>query len=293
MAQLDPLIRAESGVQDMSPALGNKEMESYVELRTSSTSPEHVAPTAAKQRVWLNTAWHWITTPKGFFITIYGLNVVAWGGMLFLLICNAAPAMCHPSCNNLYSSRRIWIEITSQILNGLFCVTGFGLAPWRFRDLYWWCCWRLAGRDREKSLAGIARLASIHQAWYRSPIVVVGCVGCVGDCGCEQNKPATTEGLDLSINGARVAPATATWKMDFVVWCNMWNTIFQGCLAGCMWGMNRFNRPSWTTGLFVALACVVAGAAGYMVFRETRRVARLMETKTADSDIAEKGKNCV
>ncbi|GFF39655.1 hypothetical protein IFM58399_05657 [Aspergillus lentulus] len=243
------------------------------------------------QRAWLTQTWRWITTPKGFFITIYGLNIVAWGGMLFLLICNAAPAMCHPSCNDRYSSRRIWIEITSQILNGLFCVTGFGLAPWRFRDLYWWCCWRMSGRDREKSLAGIARLASIHQAWYRLPIVV-SCFGCDGDCGCEQIKSATTEALDISINGAR-APATATWKMDFVVWCNIWNTILQGCLAGCMWGMNRFNRPSWTTGLFVALACVVAGAAGCIVFRETRRVAGSMEAKTTDSAVAEKGENCV
>jgi hypothetical protein len=145
----------------------------------------------------------------------------------------------------------------------------------------------MAGRDREKSLNGIARLASIHQAWYCLPIVV-SCAGCDGDCGCEQNKSSAT----IEALGGR-APATATWKMDFVVWCNMWNTIFQGCLAGCMWGMNRFNRPSWTTGLFVALACVVAGAAGYMVFRETRRVARLTGTETTDSAVAEKGGNWV
>ncbi|KAG2420453.1 hypothetical protein HFD88_000065 [Aspergillus terreus] len=267
----------------MSPALENKAIEIHAMLRTGNTAPEHVT-TAVNQGTWLTAACRWIKTPKGFFILIYGLNIVAWGGMLFLLICNAAPAMCHPSCNDLYSSRRIWIETTSQILNGLFCVTGFGLAPWRFRDLYWWCRWRMAGSDREKSLAGIARLASIHQAWYCTPIVV-SCDGCDGDCGCEQNKSsALAEAL-----GGR-APATATWKMDFVVWCNIWNTIFQGCLAGCMWEMNRFNRPSWTTGLFVALACVVAGAAGYMVFRETRRLARLAETTTADSAVAEKGK---
>lgn len=210
--------------------------------------------------------------------------------MLFLLICNAAPAMCHPSCNDLYSSRKIWIEITSQILNGLFCLTGFGLTPWRFRDLYWWCCWRLAWKNREKSLAGIARLASIHQAWYRLSIVV-SCVDCVGDCRCERNIHAT-KALDPSITEA-LTPATAPWKMDCVVWCNMWNTIFQGCLAGCMWGMNRFNRPSWTTGVFVALACVVAGIAGYLVFRETRRLARSTETKTTDSSFAEKGENGV
>jgi hypothetical protein len=35
------------------------------------------------------TFWHYFTTPVGFFVTIYGLNIVAWGGMLFLLLCNA------------------------------------------------------------------------------------------------------------------------------------------------------------------------------------------------------------
>jgi NO-binding membrane sensor protein with MHYT domain len=60
-----------------------------------------------------------------------------------------------------------------------------------------------------------------------------------------------------------------------------------------MWGMNRFDRPSWSTGLFVALACVVAGMAGYMVFRETRRVAKSSETKTPDGAVAEKGDNFV
>jgi hypothetical protein len=41
------------------------------------------------------------------------------------------------------------------------------------------------------------------------------------------------------------------------------------------------------------LACVVAGAAGYMVFHETRRVARLTGTETTDSAVAEKGGNWV
>lgn len=33
--------------------------------------------------------WKYFTTPVGFVVTIYGLNIVAWGGMLFLLLCNA------------------------------------------------------------------------------------------------------------------------------------------------------------------------------------------------------------
>lgn len=33
--------------------------------------------------------WNYFTTPLGFLVVLYGLNVVAWGGMLFLLLCNA------------------------------------------------------------------------------------------------------------------------------------------------------------------------------------------------------------
>ena len=76
----------------------------------------------------LKSFWKWFLTPAGFLITLYSLNVVAWGGMLFLLLCNAAPAMCVPTCNDIDSPRRKWIEVDSQILNALFCVTGFGLA---------------------------------------------------------------------------------------------------------------------------------------------------------------------
>ena len=50
--------------------------------------------------------WKWFLTPAGFLITLYGLNVVAWGGMLFLLLCNAAPAMCTPTCDDINSPRR-------------------------------------------------------------------------------------------------------------------------------------------------------------------------------------------
>jgi hypothetical protein len=30
--------------------------------------------------------WNYVRTPTGFLVTVYGLNVVAWGGMLFLLL---------------------------------------------------------------------------------------------------------------------------------------------------------------------------------------------------------------
>lgn len=41
------------------------------------------------------------------------------------------------------------------------------------------------------------------------------------------------------------------------------------------WRFNRYNRPSWATGLFVALACGVAGAGGVVSYVEGRRVKRV------------------
>ncbi|KAF8465523.1 hypothetical protein BDZ91DRAFT_659182, partial [Kalaharituber pfeilii] len=150
----------------------------------------------------------------GFLITVYALNVVAWGGMLFLLLVNAAPAMCHPSCNDLYSARRIWIEITSQILNALFCVPGFGLIPWRFRDLYYLLRYRVGGDAGSwRALTGVG---GVHESWGRW--------------------------------GAR-------WKVDLVVHASCGNTYLQAVLAGLMWGMNRYTRPPWATGLAVVAAC--------------------------------------
>lgn len=38
---------------------------------------------------------------------------------------------------------------------------------------------------------------------------------------------------------------------------------------------DRYNRPSWSTGLFVALACVVAALGGVMMFTEGKKVKRV------------------
>ncbi|OJK03433.1 hypothetical protein ASPACDRAFT_111227 [Aspergillus aculeatus ATCC 16872] len=228
------------------------------------------------ETTWLNTIQaflRWAVTPLGFCITIYGLNVVAWGGMLFLLLCNAAPAMCHPSCDDPYSARRIWIEIDSQILNALFCVTGFGLAPWRIRDLYLWCLWRL-GRSPRTRQGGLVRLAEIHSKWFCGTPVPV-----------DEDEEKAAAGAAAPVAAAAAAAAAAEaqrtptplWKMDVVVWGNILNSVFQVCLAVCMWAMDRFHRPSWTTGLFVGLACLVAAGAGVVMWLEKKRIHKASE----------------
>lgn len=198
--------------------------------------------------------------------------------LIVLLPCiqdtNRLILVCTPTCNDINSPRRIWIEIDSQILNALFCVTGFGLIPWRFRDLYYLMQYRL-----QKKEIGLRRLAGINRGWFRLagsqdlPIelgpgdIETGFVNVS-----ESSIPfPITKIADAPLTGVR-APPTKMWKLDFVIWTMVWNTFLQAVLCGFMWGMNRYDRPSWSTGLFVALACIVAALGGIMSFVEGKHV---------------------
>lgn len=218
--------------------------------------------------------WAFYNTGFGFFLTMYSIAVVGWGGMLFLLLCNAAPTMCNPDCNDINSARRIWVETSSQVVNGLFCVTGFGLAPWRIRDLVLLLKYRI-----HKNTKALREVAGCHRGWFRLqgsqelPIHL-------GPKNIEEARGGYPEEAvpypldtvsEAPLTGLR-APPTKLWKLDFVIWFNFSNTILQGVLSGCMWGWNRYDRPSWSTGLFVCLACLVAAAAGIMMGVESKHV---------------------
>ncbi|KAK2767426.1 hypothetical protein FQN54_003582 [Arachnomyces sp. PD_36] len=230
-------------------------------------------------------------TPFGFIVTIYGLNVVAWGAMIFFVLLNAAPAMCHPTCDADESPRQKWIEIDAQILNALFCVTGFGLIPWRFRDLYFLLRWRWF-----KSHDDLRKLAGVHRAWFRLPDsdklpdfigpppvyeegVIPGKNAPPPYSATELEQMESNPALPIPLSSIPAAPLTGArakptklWYLDLVVWMYVWNTIFQIALSGCMWGMDRFTRPAWTTGVFISVGCVVAIVAGLVVFFQGRAV---------------------
>ncbi|MCJ1336573.1 hypothetical protein MMC09_001849 [Bachmanniomyces sp. S44760] len=242
----------------------------------------------------LKAAWKFLITPVGFLIVLYGLNVVAWGGMLFLLLCGAAPAMCYPEqypgqklCNDINSPRRIWIEWDSQILNALFCVTGFGLAPWRFRDFYFLMRYRIWKRQD-----ALRKLAGIHNGWFRlqgSDGIPAVTSWPYDDMSTEKDNPALCLPLSKSppdpLTGVR-APPTKMWKMDYVVWAFVANTALQIVLSFFMWHFNRFLRPSWSTGLFVALACIVAALGGGMQFSQGKKVKKVEGVPVGSDEIA-------
>jgi hypothetical protein len=243
--------------------------------------PKHSWQVSTKQG--LLSFWKFFITPMGFFWTIYGLNVVAWGGMLFLLLCNAAPAMCYPTCDDINSPRRKWVEWDSQILTGLFCVPAFGLAPWRFRDLWYLLKYRVQGKQE-----GLLRLAGIHNSWFRLPGSHELAPG-VGAGNIPDDVPKAlvpipeTSMPSAPLTGTR-ARATSVWKLDFVIWSMVLNTFAQCALCGIMWGLNRYDRPSWTTGFLVAIACIIAMIGGLVMFLEGKKVKGIEGVPLTDQD---------
>jgi len=63
---------------------------------------------------------------------------------------------------------------------------------------------------------------------------------------------------------------TALW----ICLLNDGNSVFQCALAGCMWSMNRFVRPAWTTGLLIPAAFGCGIASGVFIWRGGKRTKR-------------------
>jgi hypothetical protein len=174
--------------------------------------------------------------------------------MLFFLLLNAAPAMCHHSCNDNYSTREIWLEIDGQILNALFCVTGFGLTTWRFGDFY-----KLKRSVHFHYQRAVRRLFNQNQAWFRPPVWFTEIEG-----GMEK----------VTFTGRRALP-TSMWKLALTVEMMVLNTLLRVVLCFFMWHYNRLDRPTWATGTFTALGCGVAMSAGIMSWWEGRKVEKI------------------
>lgn len=231
---------------------------------TAVDAREPKAPWTTVVKRGLVAAGKFVITPTGFCITLYGLNVVAWGAMLFFLLLKAAPAMNHPDNGDADSSpRKIWIEIDSQILNALFCLTAWGLAPWRFRDLWFIAAFRM-GVGPESGRVGLRNLAGRNASWFRL-------------------REEDQEAEKMTSSGVS-APPTAYWKLDFVVWMYVLNTLLQVGMAFMMWHYNRIDRPSWGAGLFIGLGCGVSLFAGLMCWWEGRKIKIIEGPKLVEKD---------
>lgn len=83
----------------------------------------------AKLKAALKGLWVYLKTPMGVITAIYGFCVVFWGAAIVLFLLGWIPTSSKDTQDK-------WVEISSQVVNGLFTVTGVGLIPWRAMDTY-------------------------------------------------------------------------------------------------------------------------------------------------------------
>ncbi|KAJ7283543.1 hypothetical protein C8J57DRAFT_1292856 [Mycena rebaudengoi] len=246
---------------------------------------EDVLDKPSKFKRTMKGVWAFLKTPLGIITGIYGFCVVFFGAgiVIFLLkIINLHNA----------NTQGFWVEVCSQVENGLFTVTGVGLIPSRVLDTYriYWI-WHYKRRTRMlRAKAGLPELFDVddlpdpaydpnyvhvlteeeqsylhrqqvkfqhHQTWYRAH-------------GTETHRafPINTALLICCLNDG--------------------NSFFQCILCGTMWGLNRFQRPAWSTGSLIPLSflCGILSAVFIAVGgSHTKRIEKVKERLRAALDV--------
>ncbi|KAG0144946.1 hypothetical protein CROQUDRAFT_672018 [Cronartium quercuum f. sp. fusiforme G11] len=230
----------------------------------------------------LRGARAFICTPLGVLFAIYGFLVVFWVLILLKWI----------KIEPLHRYR-IWVEICSQILNGLFTITGIGLLPSRLID--WWnisivihyarIIWRRKGKKNLGDPNDILPLdierakAEKEVACTKEPTQKLRRKRRVKPCAkLEDERRILSEPEIIRLERAQsklcrsqtwYRPHSSPTHYAFPIWgafailiCNIGNSIFQAALCGVMWGLTYSHRPAWTTATFMAasFSCGIASA---------------------------------
>ncbi|KAH9812062.1 hypothetical protein DFH28DRAFT_979953 [Melampsora americana] len=210
----------------------------------------------------ISGAWAFLKTPLGIVFGIYGFLVVFWG---------------------------IWVEICSQILNGLFTITGIGLLPSRLID--WWnisviihyarIIWQRKGKhnlsDPNDILPIDKDLSEAEKAVNpRSPKrkLIFKSKNKCEKLEDERNILGYKEARRLENSQTKLYPHSSATHYAFPIWgacgiliCNLGNSFFQAALCGVMWGLSYSKRPAWTTATFMALSFSCGITSAILIWR--------------------------
>ncbi|SGY19092.1 BQ5605_C014g07559 [Microbotryum silenes-dioicae] len=284
-----------------------------------------------------------LKTPLGVFFFIYGsellhpsensikqltgvdtlaccpVNVVVWGAGLVLLLMIPMGSY----------AKKLWVEVCSQVLTGLFCITSLFPLPWRLMDAYNICIiWHYAVVTRKRrAKGGLPPLRDPND--LPDPAEAEYWIGAGGekmtgprvapavvpprksklpwkknkDVSPDANGTASNaEPIPLEVIESHVSsdaldevvvlsdkeeaklrhaqakfarsqnyyrphttPTHHAFPIKQAIWISFFmigNSAFQAILCGVMWGLNRFDRPAWTTGCLIPLSfgCGIAGA---------------------------------
>jgi len=215
--------------------------------------------------------WSFLKTPQGFITAIYGFLVAFWGAAIIIFLGKLI---------NLHNSdtQGFWVEVSSQVENALFTVTGIGFIPWRIIDTYRilkiWRYKRLTRNLRKK--AGLPLL--LDEDDLPDPRYDPNYVHVLTD-----EQQVELHLLQVQFQKSQTwyrAHGTATHKAFpinialAVCLCIDGNSFFQCILCGCMWGLNRFERPAWTTGTLIPASFLCGIVASGLIWKGSHQIRR-------------------
>ncbi|KAF7301767.1 hypothetical protein MIND_00742300 [Mycena indigotica] len=225
---------------------------------------------------------------------IYGFAVVFWGAAIVIFLAKII---------NLHNenTQGFWVEVSSQVENGLFTVTGIGLIPARVLDTYriYWIWYYKRRTRRLRAKAGLPTL--FDEDDLPDPAYDQNYVHVLTDkeqqfLHRQQVKFARHQTWYMA-HGTETHRAFPINTALLICCLNDGNSIFQIMLCGTMWGLNRFQRPAWSTGIlipasflcgiFAAVFIAIGGAHTKRVekVKERLRAALAMEHPAIDGVI--------
>ncbi|PIL37095.1 hypothetical protein GSI_00787 [Ganoderma sinense ZZ0214-1] len=231
----------------------------------------------AKFRRMMAGVWSFLKTPLGIATAIYGFLIVFWGTAIVVFL---IPII------NLHNDiqQGYWVELSQQVETGLFTITSIGFIPFRVMDTYRICkIWRY-----KRKIARVRRRAGLLELYdpddLPDPVYDKNHVQVLSekeqiDLHYQQHQfmKSQTWYRPHGTQTHRAFPITmALW----ICICNDLNSFFQCLLSGTMWGLDRFERPAWTTATTLPaafIAGIIAGVLIYLGGRRTRRTKQVEE----------------
>jgi len=272
----DPEKGEQEGLEDMEDSL-DRHVEDVLTKR-------------AKFRRIMQGVWSFLKTPMGMVTGIYGFLVVIWGTALVLILVKWI------NFHNL-NTQTFWVEVCSQVECGLFTFTGIGLLPPRIMDTYritkiWWYQ-RKTRMLREK--AGLPQLYDVDD--LPDPVYDPNYVHVLTDK--EQNDLHHQQELFRESQTWYRPHGTETHRafpISMALWICLFvdgNSFFQIILSSCLWSMDRYTRPDWTTGTLIPATFLCGIVSGVLIWRggkQTRRTEKVEQTLRAALAMEKAGK---
>lgn len=239
---------------------------------------EDVLTGRSKVKRTLQGVWSFLKTPIGIITGIYGFLVVFWGAALVLFLLKWI---------NLHNANTqgFWVEVCSQVVCGLFTITGIGLIPTRALDTYRICkIWHYKHKTTKlRDKAGFPQLFDIDD--LPDPVYDPTFVHVLTE---REQRDLHHQQVKFHESQTWYRPHGTVTHRAFPINTALWiclfidgNSAFQVMLSSCMWSMNRFERPAWTTGSLIPASFLCGIISAILIWRggqRTRRTEKIENT---------------